>query len=101
MWVRYTRFWGDTSQGRKVRVSVRGDLANAYEILRAELIAARKHAGVSQRDVAAQLSAHQQFWSKIESGERRIDIVELSAVAPILGLNLNALLKRLREELDR
>jgi transcriptional regulator with XRE-family HTH domain len=56
---------------------------------------------VSQRDVAAQLSAHQQFWSKIESGERRIDIVELSAVAPILGLNLNALLKRLREELDR
>jgi len=34
--------------------------------------------------VAPILGAHQQLWSKIESGERRIDLVELAAVAPFL-----------------
>ncbi|HEX6642365.1 MAG TPA: helix-turn-helix transcriptional regulator, partial [Thermoanaerobaculia bacterium] len=65
---------------------MRPHLDRAYDALREELTNARKKAGVSQRDVAAELGAHQQFWSKIESGERRIDLVELLAVAPILGI---------------
>ena len=75
---------------------MRPTLDKAYEALRAELIAARKRAGVSQREVAAVLGAHQQLWSKIESGERRIDLVELIAVAPALSLDVGALLDRLR-----
>lgn len=78
---------------------MRPNLDRAYDALREELTAARKKAGVSQRDVAAALGAHQQFWSKIESGERRIDLVELLAVAPILGLNVRNLLARVNFEL--
>lgn len=78
---------------------MRPHLDRAYDALREELTNARKKAGVSQRDVAAELGAHQQFWSKIESGERRIDLVELLAVAPILGINVRNLLTRLNFEL--
>jgi len=77
---------------------VRPSLDKAYEVLRAELVAARKRAGVSQREVAAALGAHQQLWSKIESGERRIDLVELVAVAPLLSLDMNTILKSIRTE---
>ncbi len=75
---------------------MRPDLEKAYETLRTELIDARKRAGISQKEVAARLGAHQQFWSKVESGERRIDVVELVAVASVLNLDLSMLLKRLR-----
>lgn len=95
-----TRFWG----GLRVRLTLRAlrrDLTRPYELLRTELIAARQRAGVSQRAVAEQLGAHQQLWSKIESGERRIDLVELLAVAAILKLDTAALLNRLRAEVER
>jgi transcriptional regulator with XRE-family HTH domain len=78
---------------------VRAHLDEAYDVLRTELIAARKRAGVSQRQVAAELGAHQQFWSKIESGERRIDLVELVAVSRLLALDVGWLLKRLRVQI--
>lgn len=77
---------------------MRPSLDKAYDVLRAELIAARKRAGISQREVAAALGGHQQLWSKIESGERRIDLVELVAVAPLLALDVNTLVKSIRTE---
>src|SRR6266478_1976081 len=48
-----------------------------YEILRSELRGLREGAGLSQRDVAARLKVPHSWVSKIESGERRVDIVEL------------------------
>ncbi len=75
---------------------MRKDLSDAYAVLLRELIAARKAAGLSQREVAARLGALQQFWSKVESGERRIDIAELVAVAEVLPINFDDLLSKLR-----
>lgn len=37
----------------------------------------RKQAGLTQEELARRLSSTQSFISKCESGERRIDIVEL------------------------
>ena len=43
--------------------------------------------GLSQAELAAQLSTHQQFVSGYETGERRLDVIEFVDVAKVLGLN--------------
>ncbi|MGD9724844.1 MAG: multiprotein-bridging factor 1 family protein [Alphaproteobacteria bacterium] len=48
----------------------------AYNRLRTLLIAAREDAGLRQIDVARKLRRNQSFVSKVESGERRLDVVE-------------------------
>jgi transcriptional regulator with XRE-family HTH domain len=48
----------------------------------------RERAGLRQADVAAALDVHQSFVSKYESSERRLDLVELEAVARAVGVSL-------------
>ena len=45
------------------------------------LRAARQQAGLTKTEVAARLRQPQSFVSKCESGERRVDVVELLAFA--------------------
>jgi transcriptional regulator with XRE-family HTH domain len=47
-----------------------------YRILRSGLLDARHAAGLSQRDLAARLKVTHSWVAKVESGERRIDLVE-------------------------
>jgi len=49
-----------------------------YKALRAELRAIREKAGLSQRDLAAKLGVPHSWVAKVEAGERRIDVVELT-----------------------
>jgi transcriptional regulator with XRE-family HTH domain len=49
-----------------------------YLALRAELRAAREAAALSQRALAQRLRVPHSWVAKVESGERRIDVVELS-----------------------
>jgi transcriptional regulator with XRE-family HTH domain len=58
-----------------------------YERFRQLLIAARKTAGVTQAELAARLARPQSFVSKIERGERRLDVVEFFEVAQALGID--------------
>jgi transcriptional regulator with XRE-family HTH domain len=44
---------------------------------------ARRQAGLTQVEVARALRKHQSFVSKCESGERRVDVVELEDFAKL------------------
>ena len=48
----------------------------AYDHLRSLLVQAREQAGLRQADVAQRLKRPQSYVSKIELGERRLDVVE-------------------------
>lgn len=50
-----------------------------------QLRAARERAHLTQQQVADALGAHQSYISKCESGERRIDAIELSRFAALYG----------------
>jgi transcriptional regulator with XRE-family HTH domain len=56
---------------------------------------ARKKAAISQGELARRLGRPQSFVSKYERGERRLDVVELKAVADALGIDAIKLLRRL------
>jgi transcriptional regulator with XRE-family HTH domain len=50
--------------------------SSEYRALREELRRLRAAAGLSQRDLAAELGVAHSWVAKVESGERRIDLVE-------------------------
>jgi len=64
-----------------------------YERLLQALRAARKKAGLTQIEVAKNFNAHASFVSKIESGERRLDVVELADFCRLYRVRLSAFLK--------
>lgn len=59
-----------------------------YEALCARLREARRQAGLTQADVARLLRRPQSFVSKFETGERRLDFVELALIARIYQKDL-------------
>lgn len=56
----------------------------------------RRAKGLSQAQVAKALGRHQPFIANIESGERRVDLLELLALADIIELDVHALIDRLQ-----
>ncbi len=60
----------------------------AYRRLLAALKQARLEAGLQQTDVARKLRRPQSFVSKIESGERRVDVIELGELCRLYGVDL-------------
>lgn len=56
--------------------------------------------GLRQAEVAERLGRPQSFVSKYESGERRLDLVELRQVCSALGVSLVEFVRRL-EQADR
>lgn len=60
----------------------------AYQELARRLRAAREDAGLTQAEAARSLGRPQSFISKTESGERRVDVVELAAIARLYGKKL-------------
>ena len=73
----------------------------AHKLLLETLHQARTKAGLTQSELAKRLKCPQSFISKYESGERRLDIVELYTICVGLGITLDELVidfeKRLNE----
>ena len=60
----------------------------------------RTDAGVTQAELADRLGVPQSFVSKYESGERRLDILELKDVCQALGSSLVDFVRRLEKEIS-
>ena len=60
-----------------------------YQKFLKRLRKARKEANMNQSEVALALGKPQSFVSKCESGERRVDVVELADFAKIYGKQLD------------
>ncbi len=78
-----------------------GERNHEYVALRSLLRAIRKEAGVSQTELATRLGVPQSFVSKVESGERRIDIVELRRICVALECSLGHVIALFERNLDK
>lgn len=73
--------------------------SDRHKRLAAAIAKQRQDMGMTQAEVAAAMSStrYQSFIAKIESGDRRLDLVELLKLADIIKLDVEALIRELRE----
>jgi transcriptional regulator with XRE-family HTH domain len=88
-----TRFGG---QGR---VSTKAKLAEELVVMGKVLVRVREAAGIKQSDVAARLGVPPSWLSKVESGSRRLDVVELIRVAEAMSLEPGKLIAEIHSAL--
>ncbi len=60
----------------------------------------RQDKGIRQVELAARLGVPQSFVSKYESGDRRLDILELRQVCDALGTSLQEFIRKLENSLN-
>lgn len=70
-----------------------------YRVVLKLLRDARRASGLTQVELANKLAITQSLLSKMERGDRRIDVVELRAVCGAIGLDLVEFVRRLEREL--
>ena len=58
-------------------------LQAVYDAIVQRLIEARRESGLTQREVSAQIGRAHSFLSKCETGERRVDVLELLQLAKL------------------
>lgn len=68
-----------------------------YSLFLEQLRKAREEKGLTQTELAEKLGQTQSFISKVERGERRLDVVELRAFCKAIGVSFNTFVS----ELDR
>lgn len=60
---------------------------DAYKVLVDALVRARKEAGVTQTELGRRLGKGQKYVSVIETGVRRVDLIEFHVIAMAMGYN--------------
>ena len=68
-----------------------------HRALCATLLSSRKAAKLSQAEVAARLKTSQTVIARIESGERRVDVVEFIDLARVLRIDPRDVLSQLMQ----
>jgi transcriptional regulator with XRE-family HTH domain len=76
-----------TRNGGADRISTKTKLAEQLKILGNVLVRARDRAGLKQSDVASRLELPPSYLSKVESGTRRLDVIELIQIAEVMGVD--------------
>jgi ribosome-binding protein aMBF1 (putative translation factor) len=72
-----------------------------YGLFLATLRAARESAGLLQSELAARLNVDQPFVSKCESGQRRLDFIEVREWCAAIGITLKELTDSFEDALVR
>lgn len=70
-----------------------------YAIFREMLIRTRLSSGLSQVKVAERLGKPQSYVSKVERGERRLDMTEFVEFADALGIDITTFIAKYRSRL--
>jgi len=74
---------------------------SAHKILQERLVEARNAAGLTQEELAGMLGRPQSFVSKVESGDRRLDVVEYVQWTHCVGIDPGTIISALAINLDR
>jgi transcriptional regulator with XRE-family HTH domain len=61
------------------------------------LVEKRENAGITQSELATRLGEYQSLVARLESGQRRVDVVEFLDLAMILNFEPDEILKRLMD----
>jgi transcriptional regulator with XRE-family HTH domain len=72
----------ETRKSRKARTA---PFQVTYDAFLLKLKAAREEAGLTQREVSERLGLSHTFLNKCETGERRVDVIELIQLAELYG----------------
>jgi len=72
-----------------------------YAILLELLAKTRAHSGVTQNELAKRLKMTQSSVSKVERGERRLDVIELHAWCRALGAPFKTVMSELDQRLGK
>lgn len=59
------------------------------------LIEKRRNAGLKQVELAARMNVYQSFIARLESGERRVDVVELIKLSEVLEFDPAEIVRKL------
>lgn len=70
-----------------------------YAALRQLLTEARINAGLTQEQLAAKLARPQSYVAKYETGDRRLDVIELVEVCELLRVQPASILSTIRDAL--
>jgi transcriptional regulator with XRE-family HTH domain len=77
---------------KTVYIAQRGRLVNLLREMRIE-------AGLTQAGLAALIRKDQAYVSRYESGQRRLDVLEVREICQAVGINLEVFVKRLEKAL--
>ena len=77
-------------------VARRDTFGREHRALIAKLVARRKAAGLTQWDLARKLKTDQSRISKLERGQRRLDIIEYVKICRAIGIDPGELLRTMR-----
>jgi transcriptional regulator with XRE-family HTH domain len=69
-----------------------------HRALIALLIEKREASGLTQTDLADKLGEYQSFVARLESGQRRVDVIEFLELARILNFDPHQALQKLAEK---
>lgn len=72
-----------------------------YAVLLELLRETRESAGLTQVELAKKIKQSQSFVSKIEIGERRLDLIQLRSMCLTLGTTLSAFVAQLEQRLSK
>jgi transcriptional regulator with XRE-family HTH domain len=77
----------------------KSQFSDGYKKFITVLIQARKEAGLTQTELGAKIGRKQTHISIIETGVRRVDLIEFTALAKAMGYDPVALFERVNEAL--
>jgi predicted transcriptional regulator len=73
--------------------------SKSYSMLRETLLAKRNELGLSQRELAKKLEVPHSFICKIETGDRRLDVIEFIKYCKALKTNPNNIIDDVQNQI--